>query len=105
MKLLESLIPVFVKMTGIVNDDFFQDSPNGRMEASMDEVNGGMDFTAPPTAGRHPLKGRSTEFFRQSLSKTSSIAEERPVQEPLIRCNNRQTAGTTSQKPLSGAIE
>ena len=54
MKLLESLIPVFEKMTGIVNDDYFQDGPNGRMETSMDEVNGGMDFTAHSTAGRHP---------------------------------------------------
>ena len=43
-------------MTGIVNDDYFQDGPNGRMEASMDEVSGSMDFTAPPTAGKHPPK-------------------------------------------------
>ncbi|MBQ9031474.1 MAG: hypothetical protein IJ106_08490 [Parasporobacterium sp.] len=56
MKLLESLIPVFAKMTGIVNDDYFQDGPNGRMEASMNEVNGVIDYTAPPTAGRHPPK-------------------------------------------------
>ncbi|MBQ9032453.1 MAG: hypothetical protein IJ106_13530 [Parasporobacterium sp.] len=74
MKLLESLIPVFEKMTGIVNDDYFQDGPNGRMETSMDEVNGGMDFTAHSTAGRHPSKVQKIPIFRQPLSKTVSIA-------------------------------
>ncbi|MBQ9031704.1 MAG: hypothetical protein IJ106_09680 [Parasporobacterium sp.] len=42
MKLLGNHIPVFAKMTGIVNDDYFQDGPNGLMEASIDEVNGGI---------------------------------------------------------------
>ncbi|MBQ9032915.1 MAG: hypothetical protein IJ106_15925 [Parasporobacterium sp.] len=80
MKLLENLIPVFAKMTGIVNDNYFQDGPNGRMEASMDEVNGSMDFTAHSTAGRHPPKVQKTPkisriavIFRQPLSETSSI--------------------------------
>ncbi|MBQ9031633.1 MAG: hypothetical protein IJ106_09320 [Parasporobacterium sp.] len=75
MKLLGNPIPVFAKMTGIVNDDYFQDSPDGRMEASMDEVNSGMDFTAHSTAGRHPPKVQKIPIFRQPLPKTSSIAE------------------------------
>ncbi|MBQ9030375.1 MAG: hypothetical protein IJ106_02820, partial [Parasporobacterium sp.] len=54
MKLLENLIPVFAKMTGIVNANYLLDGPNSRMEANMEEVNGDMDFTAHSTAGRHP---------------------------------------------------
>ena len=57
MKLFESLIPVFAKMAGIVNDDYFQDGPNGMTKASMNEVNGSMDFMAPPTAGKAPTQG------------------------------------------------
>ncbi|MBQ9031253.1 MAG: hypothetical protein IJ106_16230 [Parasporobacterium sp.] len=29
----------------------------------MDKVNGGMDFTAPPKAGRHPPRVQKTPFF------------------------------------------
>ncbi|MBQ9032538.1 MAG: hypothetical protein IJ106_13970 [Parasporobacterium sp.] len=69
MKLLENPIPVFAKMTGIVNDDYYQDGPNGMTEASMDEVNGGMDFTEPPKAVR-PLtegaEGRKAAALRLS---------------------------------------
>ncbi|MBQ9031234.1 MAG: hypothetical protein IJ106_07255 [Parasporobacterium sp.] len=61
MKLLENHIPVFAKMTGIVNDDYYQDGPNGMTEASMKEVNGGLDFTAHSTAERHPPKVQKTQ--------------------------------------------
>ncbi|MBQ9030470.1 MAG: hypothetical protein IJ106_03340 [Parasporobacterium sp.] len=66
MKLLGNPIPVFAKMTGIVNDDYFLDGPNGRMEASMEEVNSGMDFTAPPKAGKHPPRVQKIPIFRQN---------------------------------------
>ena len=64
MKLLENPIPVFAKMTGIVNDDYFQDGPNGMMEAGMDKVNGSMNFTAPLAAGRHSPKVQKAVFIR-----------------------------------------
>ena len=70
MKLLENPIPVFAKMTGIVNDDYFLDGPNDRMEASMNEVNGSMDFTAPLTAGRHPPKVQKTQKLQHCGRKS-----------------------------------
>ena len=84
MKLLGNPIPVFVKMTGIVNDDYFQDSPNGMMETSEDEVNGAMDATAHSTAGRHLPKMQETSIFRQSLSKKLSISVTSAVQKNFI---------------------
>ncbi|MBQ9032565.1 MAG: hypothetical protein IJ106_14105 [Parasporobacterium sp.] len=46
MKLLGNHIPVFAKMTGIVNGNYFQDGPNGMTEASMDEVSGSSSMKA-----------------------------------------------------------
>ena len=75
MKLLESLIPVFAKMAGIVNGNYFLDGPNGRMEASMNEGNGGIDFTAHSTSERYPPKVQKTRKMEGIVCRFQAFSE------------------------------